>query len=139
MDKESTKEARYIMFSVSNNLYAVELLYVYRITAIDQIYPISGTKEYIPGIVKISDSIWPVTDLHIKFGEKKLRYPCHLMGILLQHRGDKACILIDEACSVFTADPDKMIPPLEKNSYVLGSMQIENRIVSFLSIDGLLE
>lgn len=98
ISNENAKQDRYLLFSVSSNLYAVGLPYIFRIIAIDQIHP---------------------------------------MGVLLEYRENKTCILIDDVRSVFTVDPEEMIPPLGKNNYVSGSMQIENRIISFLSIDSL--
>lgn len=39
MSDENEKQDLYLLFSVSSNLYAVGLPYVFRITAIDQIHP----------------------------------------------------------------------------------------------------
>ena len=61
------------------------------------------------------------------------------MGILLKYKKDKRCILIDGVWSVIREDPGKMMPFFGKNSYVLGNMMIEDRIITFLSIDSLFE
>lgn len=139
MSNENAKQDWYLLFSVSSNLYAVGLPHVFRITAIDQIYPMPTTKEYVFGGMKAAGAVWSVVDLRIKFGEKEPEIPRHPMGVLLEYKENKTCILIDDVRSVFTANPEEMIPPLGKNSYVSGSMQIENRIISFLSIDSLFE
>lgn len=139
MSDENAKQDWYLLFSVSSSLYAVGLPYVFRITAIDQIYPVPETKEYVLGVIKAAGAVWSVEDLRIKFGEKEPEILRHPMGVLLEYKENKMCILIDDVRSVFTADPEEMIPPLGKNSYVSGSMQIENRIISFLSIDGLFD
>ena len=71
MLEKNVGEDWYLLLSVSNNLYAVGLPYVFRITAMDGIQPLPGTKEYILGTIMADDAVWPVADLRIKFGEKK--------------------------------------------------------------------
>lgn len=71
MSKENTEESRYFLFSVNENLYAVELSFVFRITAIDRIYSVPKAKEYIQGMSKADGVSWTVTDLRMKFGEKR--------------------------------------------------------------------
>lgn len=137
MSDENAKQDWYLLFSVSSNLYAVRLSYVFRIAAIEQIHPMPETKEYVLGMIKVASAVWSVTDLRIKFGEKEPEIPRHPMGVLLEYKENKTCILIDDVRSVFTVDSEEMIPPLGNNSYVLGSMQIENRIISFLAIESL--
>ena len=124
---------------MSNNLYAVGLPYVFRITAIDGIQPVLGTKEYILGTIMAGDAVWPVADLRIKFGEKEPGYPRHPKGVLLEYVECKTCILVDDVLSVFTADFGEMTPIFGKNSDISGSIQIKDRIVSFLSIDSLFD
>lgn len=70
MLEKNVGEDWYLLLSVSNNLYAVGLPYVFRITAMDGIQPLPGTKEYILGTIMADDAVWPVADLRIKFGEK---------------------------------------------------------------------
>lgn len=139
MSDETAKQDWYLLFSVSRSLYAVGLPYVFRITAIDQIRPIPETKEYVLGLIKAAGAVWSVVDLRIKLGEKEPEIPRHPMGVLLEYKENRTCILIDDVRAVFTADTEDMIPPLGKNSYVSGSMQIENGIISFLSIDSLFD
>ena len=131
---------RYLLFSVNRNLYAVELLFVFRITAIDRIYPVPKAKEeYILGTLKAEGVSWTVADLRMKFGEKRPVCLRCSMGILLEYKEDKRCILIDDVRSVIRTDPGKMTPTFGKNSYVLGSMMFEDRIITFLSIDSLFD
>ena len=139
MSDETEKQHWYLLFSVSSNLYAVGLPYVFRITAIDQIHPMPKTKEYVLGVIKTAGDVWSVADLRIKFGEKQPEIPRHPMGVLLEYKEKKTCILIDDVRSVFTAAPEEMIPTFGKNNDVSGSMQIKNRIISFLSIDSLFD
>lgn len=55
--EKNTKKTLYISFSVSNNLYAVELSFVFRIIGIDQLYPATEKKEYILGMIKAADDV----------------------------------------------------------------------------------
>lgn len=137
--EKNTKDTWYISFSVSNNLYAVELLFVFKIIEIDQIHPVAEAAEYTLGKIDVGSAVWTVTDLRMKFGEKNPKYSRHPMGLLLKDREKKICLLIDDIWSVFAADSEKMIPPFWKNRYISGSMQIKDRIVSFLSVDALFE
>lgn len=139
ISEKNTKETWYISFSVSNSLYAVELSFVFRIIAIDQIHPVSEAAEYTLGKIKVDNTAWTVTDLRMKFGEKNPKYSRHPMGILLEYKEKKRCILIDDVRSVFATDSGSMTPPFWKNRYISGSMQIEDRIVNFLSIDSLFD
>lgn len=139
MSEKSTKETWYILFSVSNNLYAVELSFVFRIIAIERIHPASEAAEYTLGKLEVDSVAWTVTDLRMKFGEKNPKYPRHPIGILLEYKEKKRCILIDDVRSVFATDSGRMTPPFWKNRYISGSMQIKDRIVSFLSIDSLFD
>lgn len=65
---------------------------------------------------------------------KKTRYPHHPKGVLLKYREYKTCLLVDDVQSVFTANLGEMTPAFGKNSDISGSMQIRDRIVSFLSL-----
>lgn len=139
MPEKNAGEDWYLLLSVSNNLYAVGLSYVFRITAIDGIQPVPGTKEYILGTIMTDDGVWPVADLRIKFGEKEPGYPRHPKGVLLEYKEYKTCILVDDIQSVFTANIGEMTPVFGKNSDISGSMQIRDRIVSLLSLDSLFD
>lgn len=85
MPEKNVGEDWYLLLSVSNNLYAVGLPYVFRITAMDGIQPVPGTKEYILGTIMAGDAVWPVADLRIKFGQKEPGYPRHPKGVLLEY------------------------------------------------------
>lgn len=75
MSDKNAKQDWYLLFSVSSNLYAVGLPYVFRIIAIDQIHPMPETKEYVLGVIKVADAVWPVTDLRISEKGSQIRIP----------------------------------------------------------------
>ncbi len=78
---ESDEQWKYLIFSVNEIDYGIEIGYVTEIIGIQPITAIPNTTAYIKGIINIRGTIVPVVDLRLRFDLQPAEY------------GEKTCII----------------------------------------------
>ena len=65
------EELRYVIFQLSNQRYAINLMFINGIEQDYQIIPVPNAPEGIIGIINLRGSVIPVYSLRVRFGMSK--------------------------------------------------------------------
>ncbi|MEK6728072.1 MAG: chemotaxis protein CheW [Candidatus Omnitrophota bacterium] len=139
--KEETRQ--FIIFRISSEWYALEIIKVRGITKIDKITYLPSAPGYISGIVNLRGNILSVTDLKTIFGlaQEELTEKSRL--IVIEFGPLETGLLVDEvACvadvAVTRIDPTLTTLPPEKAGYIEGEFKLEDRLVGILKVEKIL-
>jgi len=64
--EEDTQKDRYLIFSIDNENYGIEIKYVTEIIGIQMITEVPDLPEYIKGIINLRGKIIPVMDVRLR-------------------------------------------------------------------------
>lgn len=139
-DNEDTQKDKYITFLLGDEEYAIEIKYVNEIIGMLKFTHIPDTSEYVRGVIKLRNSVYPVIDMRKRFRMPEIEY------------GDRTCIIIvtigeltiglivDSVNEVLDIPEEHIAPALKsnintKNQFVKGIGKIGDRIKIILDID----
>jgi len=80
--EEDTQQGKFLIFSLGNEFYGIEIKYVNEIVGMQPITEIPEHPDYIKGIINLRGKIIPVMDVRIKFKKPFVEY------------SDRTCIIV---------------------------------------------
>ncbi len=84
---ESTREGKYLTFSLGLEEYGIGILKIKEIIGMMRITPVPQTPEYVKGVINLRGKVIPVIDLRLKFGMQASEY------------NERTCIVVVEISS----------------------------------------
>lgn len=116
-----------IAFSISDQIYGVEITTVREIRAWNGATPLPNTKEYVVGVINLRGTIVPIFDLRARFGEGKTS-PTKNHVVVVMSVGEKwVGILVDAVSDILTVARKEIHPVPEGNS---GDTELLNGILT---------
>ncbi|MDM8522551.1 chemotaxis protein CheW [Desulfococcaceae bacterium HSG8] len=85
LERTEEREEKYLMFSLADQEYGIDILKIREIIRIMPVVPVYGTPDYLKGIINLRDKVIPVSDLRIRLELETSDYT------------DRTCIIIAEA------------------------------------------
>ena len=140
--KEETRQ--FVIFRISSEWYALEIIKVRGITKIDKITWLPSAPGYIAGIVNLRGNILSVTDLKSIFGlsDEGLSEKSRL--VVIEQGNLETGLLVDEVAHVVEVAVTKIDPalttlPQEKADYLEGEFRIGERLIGILKVENILK
>jgi len=97
---EDTQKGRYLIFSIDNDNYGIEIQFVVEIIGIQTITPISGLPEYVRGIINLRGKIIPVIDVRLRFKKAFKEYNERTCIIIVDINGINVGLIVDSVSEV---------------------------------------
>lgn len=144
VERGSSKENKYLIFTLGNEEYGISILKVKEIVGMVPITSMPHTPKYVKGVINLRGTIYPVIDLRQKFGMSAVidtertsiimveianRYHKMLTGIIVDSVSEVISIKNEniEATPGFGADLNM--------EFILGIAKLEGMVKILLNID----
>ena len=112
-DEEDDKdEGQYLTFSVENESYGLEIIYVTEIIGIQRITEVPELPEYVKGIINLRGKIIPVMDIRLRFEKPFREYDEKTCIVVVEIEDISVGIIVDAVSEVITVRDEDIVPPL---------------------------
>jgi len=143
MEEENTQEGRYLIFSIDNESYGIEIRYVTEIIGIQTITEVPELPEYVKGIINLRGKIIPVIDVRLRFRKAAGEYNDRTCIIVVDILGMSVGLIVDSVSEVVTINASDIseLPQMKQvnhNHYVKNIGKIGNDVRLLLDCEKLL-
>lgn len=141
----TTQEDRFLVFTIGEQDYAIEIQYVIEIIEPQLITAVPFLPSCIKGIMNVRGDVIPVMDVRLRFGLPEQAYTPHTCIINLDNNGMTLGLIVDEVQSVMRIPETERMPlPAEKMTeesmkYMKSVGSVNNGIQLLLDCDKLME
>jgi purine-binding chemotaxis protein CheW len=110
--EEDTLKGKYLIFSMGDELYGIEIRYITEIIVIQPITVVPEMPQYIKGITNLRGKIIPVMDARLRFKKEVREYDDRTCIIVLDSNDISTGLIVDSVSEVIAiADEDIASPP----------------------------
>jgi purine-binding chemotaxis protein CheW len=139
----SAANQQYLVFSLGNEEYAIDILKVQEIRDYDNVTRIANTPEFIKGVANLRGIIVPIVDMRIKFKLEQVEYDAHTVVIVVNIGERVVGIVVDRVSDVMTLTPEqiKLAPEFGVSlpvDYIQGLGDLGERMLVLVDIEKLL-
>ncbi|NOW05720.1 chemotaxis protein CheW [Clostridium beijerinckii] len=145
-NQEDTQKDKYLIFSIGQECYGIDIKYVIEIIGVEPITEVPELPKYIKGVINLRGKIIPVMDVRIKLKKEEKEYDDRTCIIVVEIENIDIGLIIDKVIEVANIDESNISPPpkvnLEKqnsNSYIKGIGKIQNEVRLLIDCNRLLE
>jgi purine-binding chemotaxis protein CheW len=136
---------RFLVFSNSGSLFAVDALHVRETFSLPEITPLEETPPYVVGVINLRGRIVTVIDLNLIFGRPPGKYLLSDCVIVLDLNGERLGIIVNEAMDVMPIPAEDMDPALFPGMadlphppFVVGEARVGEDIIMLLDHERLM-
>ena len=115
IEEENTQKGRYLIFSIDNENYGIEIQYVVEIIGIQTITEIPGLPDYVKGIVNLRGKIIPVIDIRLLFKKEPKDYNDRTCIIVIDIKNISIGLIVDTVSEVITIPEQDIVEPPQIN------------------------
>lgn len=139
----SADNQQYLVFSLGDEEYAVDILKVQEIRDYNNVTRIANTPEFIKGVANLRGIIVPIVDMRIKFKLEHAEYDAHTVVIVVNIGERVVGIVVDRVSDVMTLTPEQIKPAPEFGvslpmDYIQGLGDLGERMLVLVDIEKLL-
>ncbi|CDL85269.1 chemotaxis protein CheW [Xenorhabdus szentirmaii] len=133
----------YLIFTLGDEEYGIEILKVQEIRGYDQVTRIANTPAFIKGITNLRGVIVPIIDLRIKFSQEDVTYNENTVVIVLNLLNRVVGIVVDGVSDVLSLKEEQICPAPDfavtlSTEYLTGLGSLEDRMLILVDIEKLL-
>ena len=112
VEDEDTLRGKYLIFTMGNELYGMEIRYITEIIGVQPITEIPEMPEYIKGITNLRGKIIPVMDARLRFKKAVREYDGRTCIIVIDTDNISVGLVVDGVSEVIDIqDEDIALPP----------------------------
>lgn len=141
--EEDTQKGKFLTFSLGDEYYGIDILYVTEIVGIQPITEIPDLPEFIKGIINLRGKIIPVMDARIKFKKEPRDYNDRTCIIVIAVSNLSIGIIVDAVAEVLNIDDENIVPPPNLNTggrkYIKSVGKSEDNVTLILDCEKLLD
>ncbi len=110
---EDTLKGKYLIFSMGNELYGMEIRYITEIIGIQPITVVPEMPGYVKGITNLRGKIIPVMDARLRFKKEVRDYDDRTCIIVIDTNDVSIGLIVDSVSEVITMRDEDIAPPPE--------------------------
>lgn len=139
---------QFLSFSLGKEEYGIDILRVQEIRGWEEVREIPNTPPYIKGVLNLRNSVVPIIDLRVRFGQKDVEYkPTTVIIVLSVERNNEKHVVgavVDAVSDVLDIESKELKPAPDfgttvNTRYINGMVMIQQRMVILLNVDKLLD
>lgn len=123
-EEEDTLKGKYLIFTVGNELYGLEIRYIAEIVGLQPVTDIPEMPEYVKGITNLRGKIIPVIDARRRFHKPTREYDDRTCIIVIEATESPIGLIVDSVAEVQSIRLDDIAPPPEinneKHKFIIG-------------------
>jgi purine-binding chemotaxis protein CheW len=133
-----------VVFELSGETYALDILHVHEIIRIQPVTPVPGAADYIEGLINLRGRVVPVVDLRKRFSLRAREIGDRSRIIVVQVSNDIVGVVVDAVSEVIMVSPDvvepagRVVTGLDAE-YIRTIAKVEGHLVAVLNPDKILE
>lgn len=133
----------FLIFTLGNEEYGIDILKVQEIRGYDQVTRIANTPTFIKGVTNLRGVIVPIIDLRVKFAQQGVSYDENTVVIVLNFGQRVVGIVVDGVSDVLSLASDQIRPAPEfavtlDTEYLTGLGALGERMLILVDIEKLL-
>ncbi len=141
--EEDTQKGKFLIFSLGNEFYGIEIRYVTEIIGIQPITEVPELPEYVRGIINLRGMIIPVMDVRLRFKKSYREYNDRTCVIVVELRSIPVGLVVDSVSEVLSIREEDIVPPPDmgkdhNNRYIKGVAKVGNNVKLILDCNRLL-
>lgn len=142
--EEDAQQDKFLIFSLGQEDYGVEIKYVREIIRIQTITQIPELPLYIKGVINLRGKIIPVMDIRIRFQKEVRQYDDRTCIIVVNIQDIALGLVVDRVCEVLTVPESDIAPPPQLNKesqhrYIKGIGKVGEKVKIIIDSDSLLD
>lgn len=142
-EEEDTQKGKFLTFSLGNESYGIEILYVTEIVGIQPITEVPELPEYIKGIINLRGKIIPVMDVRLRFKKSSVNYNDRTCIVVIDIKDISIGMIVDTVAEVLSIPEDEIVPPPDINKggkrYIKGIGKTGSEVTLLLDCEKLLD
>ena len=112
---EDTQKGKFLIFSLGNESYGLEIKYVTEIIGIQPITEVPELPEYIRGIINLRGKIIPVMDVRLRFKKPFNEYNERTCIIVIDIKDTSLGLIVELVSEVLPISDENIAPPPDIN------------------------
>lgn len=140
--EEDTQKGKFLAFSLGNEFYGIEIMYVTEIIGIQAITEVPELPDYIKGIINLRGKIIPVMDVRLRFKKPSKEYNDRTCIIVVDMEELSIGLIVDSVSEVLSIPDSHIVPPPELNKggnkFIKGIGKVGNEVKLILNCNKLL-
>jgi purine-binding chemotaxis protein CheW len=141
--EEDTQKGKFLTFSLGEEHYGIDIMYVTEIIGIQPITVVPELPSFVKGIINLRGKIIPVMDARLKFKKEPNEYNDRTCIIVIDVVQLSIGIIVDAVSEVLNISDDNIVPPPNLNSggrkYIKSVGKSEGKITLILDCEKLLD
>lgn len=114
--EEDTQKGKFLTFTLGEELYGIDIMYVTEIVGIQPITVVPELPEYVKGIINLRGKIIPVMDIRLKFKKEPREYNDRTCIIVIDVKTLSIGIIVDAVSEVLNIKDEDIVPPPNLNT-----------------------
>jgi len=111
MFDEDTMQGKFLTFTLGEESYGIDILYVTEIIGIQPITIVPEYPEFIRGIINLRGNIIPVMDMRSKFKKDLIEYNDRTCVVVVNIESISIGMIVDAVSDVLTIEEGNIVPP----------------------------
>lgn len=140
--EEDTQKGKFLTFSLGEESYGIDIMYVTEIVGIQPITVVPELPDFIKGIINLRGKIIPVMDARLKFKKEPKDYNDRTCIIVIDILELSIGIIVDAVAEVLNINDDNIVPPPNLNTtgrkYIKSVGKSEDNVILILDCEKLL-
>lgn len=141
------QDGKYLVFSLEENYYGIQILQILDINGLMEITPTPKTPEFIKGVMNLRGKIIPVMDLRLKLGMPPREYDKQtciiIVNISVETTNKQMGVLVDTVSEVFDIPLSEIEAPpnygIESDEgFLNGIGKVKGKLVMLLNMEKVL-
>ena len=133
-----------VVFELSGETYALEILHVHEIIRLQPVTPVPGAPDYVQGLINLRGRVVPIVDLRRRFALRAGEVGDKSRIIVVQVSDDIVGVVVDAVSEVMTVSADVVEPAAQVVSgldaeYIRTIAKVSGRLVAVLNPDKLID
>ncbi len=145
LEEEDTLKNKYLIFSIGNESYGIEIRYVIEIINVVPIIKVPDLADYVKGIINLRGNVIPVIDVRLKFKKEERKYDNKTCIVVVNISGVSIGLIIDRVNEVVSIEDQNIsLPPMidqsndDTNDHIEGIGKINSQIILIINCNKLL-
>ncbi|MGY3727391.1 MULTISPECIES: chemotaxis protein CheW [Cobetia] len=131
---------QYLVFSLGEEHYAVDILKVQEIRGYENVTRIANAPAFIKGVTNLRGVIVPIVDLRLKFNLGAAEYTAQTVVIVINLGARVVGIVVDGVSDVISLAADQLLPPPEfgarlKSDFLAGLATVNEHMLLIMDIE----
>lgn len=141
--EEDTQKGKYLIFSLGQEDYGIEISYVTEIIGIQAITAIPDLPEYVKGVINLRGKIIPIMDIRLRFNKAARDYDDRTCIIVVDIEEISIGLVVDSVAEVTSISDADIAPPPQINQsfqkYIKGIGKLGHDVKLLLDCERLLD